>query len=148
MDALAYIAARQLKQIVFVEFLENAALQFDEIVWHHNPQQPFVVRIDGHIECGRLEHDQSAVQNDIKQGEHDVPQNAQTIATAIFWFGGRPEEGINGVLAERGQQTIAHLQHIVENVQFDHRLTLDDVVHAIGVNQCDEHNGRNPNRTF
>lgn len=70
---------------------------------------------------------------------------AEAISTTVFWFGGRPKQCIDSVLAECAQQTIADLQHVVENVQFYDRLTFDDVIKAIRIHGVQNENGYNPN---
>lgn len=42
--------ASDLKQVVFFEFLENAALDFDELVGYEQSEESVVVGVDGDIE--------------------------------------------------------------------------------------------------
>ena len=57
--------ARNLEQIVFLEFLEDASFEFDEVVGHHDGEQSLVVGIKGNVECSRLKKHQHRVQEDV-----------------------------------------------------------------------------------
>lgn len=50
----------------------------------------------------------------------------------------RPKQGIYNILPKRREQSIPHFQHIVEDIQLDHGLTLDQMVHHGRVNIAHE----------
>ena len=66
----------------------------------------------------------SAKDTDIYGGQEEVRQRAQVLPFAPAWLRGRPVERVQRVMSERRQQLVAHLQHVVENVQLDDGLTL------------------------
>lgn len=72
--------------------------------------------------------------NDVKQRKNDMSKKTNAAAATFLRFGCSPKQRINCILSKCAKQSITHFKHIVENVQFYHRLTFDDVIHAICVN--------------
>lgn len=65
-------------------------------VRHHYCEKPFVALVDCHFEDSGLENEQ--------EDGTDVWNQVSVLRTSIFWFGGRPKQGVNRVLAENRQQ--------------------------------------------
>uniref|UniRef100_A0A182Q7Z6 Uncharacterized protein n=1 Tax=Anopheles farauti TaxID=69004 RepID=A0A182Q7Z6_9DIPT len=100
----------------------------------HGQVEPFAHVAAAQLkERGRLKHHQHTVHGDVHDREQKVRDGAQMLALAVLRFRRRPEQGVDRVLPERGQQPIAHLEHVVEYVQLDDRLALDHVVEHVRV---------------
>ena len=64
-----------LKQIVFLKFLEHASFELDEVVGHHDGEQGLVVRVEGDVERRRLKQHQHRVQEDVDDRQTQMGQS-------------------------------------------------------------------------
>ncbi len=133
--ALYNVGARQLKQVVLFEALEDGALDLHKLVRQQQRQQRVRVRVDGDVERDDLVVERDRVQAVVRQREEEHAEREQNLGSARRVPRQRlgAEEALENVLPDGGEQAVADLEDVEDDVELNGRLRADKVVHAAGV---------------
>jgi len=87
-----------------------------------------------HAEFPHLKQNKQTVQKHVYGSKEEVSHQSKVLSLSTPRLCRRPQERVNSILAKGRKQTVAHLEHVVEDVQLDNGLRLDQVVHHGCVN--------------
>lgn len=135
MEALDDVGAGELEEILFFEFFEDGAFDFDKLVGHEECEERVGVGIYSDVEGHDLVEEECGVDHVVSESQEKHPDWTDDFAASVGFpferlFG---EEAFQNILTECREEAIAYFKHVVDNVELDGSLTTNRVVHTAGV---------------
>mmetsp|Transcript_17617 Transcript_17617/g.43955 ORF Transcript_17617/g.43955 Transcript_17617/m.43955 type:complete len:309 (+) Transcript_17617:1410-2336(+) len=129
-EALANVRGRNLEERRLVVLLEDGALDFSKVSANQQTQQGLVVRVHGNVQGGHVHKQQKGVEARVDKDQ----QNCNNHPRASWPPRGVPIQRIEAVLSKRAHQPIKDFYHGNQQIQLDHALVSNHVIHDADVN--------------